>query len=346
MSDPEVDINQNIRRRRSILAKLGMWTVAFALLWWAGREIEIASIWQAVRRLSMVQLLILTVINITVLFTLSGRWWVVLNGLGYMIQYLLLSAYRLASFGLSYFTPGPQFGGEPLQIYLLRTRHDVPTTSGTASVTLEKVIELVGNFTFLLVGLVLIARLEFFKGQAGGGLILLALLLLGLPLGLLFVIARGKHPFSNLMEEAPLLLKERVSAWRRWQNGALAVEVEMAIFFRQKPFQLIAAMAFSLLTWVLLVAEYWVMLRFLDLRLSLDETIAVLTTARLAFLTPLPGGLGALEAGQAFAFERLGYSIAEGLSVGLLIRARDVVFGAVGLALGSMFASRNKQDET
>jgi uncharacterized membrane protein YbhN (UPF0104 family) len=98
-------------------------------------------------------------------------------------------------------------------------------------------------------------------------------------------------------------------------------------------------MAFSLLTWVMLVSEYWLVLRFLDLRLTFDETIAVLTTARLAFLTPLPGGLGALEAGQAFAFQKLGFSVAEGLSVGLLIRARDVVFGAIGLALGSILAS-------
>mgnify|MGYP000225838393 CR=1 FL=1 len=48
-------------------------------------------------------------------------------------------------------------------------------TTGTASVTLEKVIELVGNFTFLLVGLTLIARLEFFQDRAGAGFIVLAL---------------------------------------------------------------------------------------------------------------------------------------------------------------------------
>ncbi len=118
----------------------------------------------------------------------------------------------------------------------------------------------------------------------------------------------------------------------------------MTIFFREKPLELIAAMAFSLLTWIMLVLEYWLMLRFLDLKLAFDETIAVLTTARLAFLTPLPGGLGALEAGQGFAFQRLGFSVAEGLSVGLLIRARDVVFGAFGLVLGSMLVSSNGED--
>lgn len=331
-------------KRHPTWIRLGLWGLALALLWWAGRNIEFDSIWQSFRRLSLTQLLILTLVNIVVMLTLSSRWWVVLSGLGYRVNYLSLSAYRLAAFGLSYFTPGPQFGGEPLQIYLLRVRQDVPTTTGTASVTLEKVIELVGNFTFLLVGLALIARLEFFKGQAGGAFIGLALLLLGLPLVLLLAIARGMRPFSSLMKRVPRGISARIPTWKRWQNGAMAVEVEMTVFFREKPLQLLAAMAFSLLTWVMLVAEYWLMLRFLDLNLAFDETVAVLTTARLAFLTPLPGGLGALEAGQGFAFQRLGYSIAEGLSVGLLIRARDVVFGAIGLALGSILAGSQFED--
>jgi uncharacterized protein (TIRG00374 family) len=326
--------------------KVGLWGLAIALLWWAARDIEIAAIWNAMRRLSLYQLAILTAVNVVVLLTLSSRWWVVLLGLGYTVSYLRLSAYRLAAFGLSYFTPGPQFGGEPLQIFLLRKHHDIPTSTGTASVTLEKVIELVGNFTFLLIGITLIARLEFFQGLGGVGLIALAVFLLSLPLVLLMVIARGKRPFSTLMRNMPGFLKDRIPSWNRWQEGVFAVEVEMMIFFREKPVELIVAMACSLLTWIMLVAEYWLMLRFLGLELLIDEVIAVLTTARLAFLTPLPGGLGALEAGQAFAFTRLGFSIAEGLSVGLLIRARDLVFGSIGLILATMLTGRTEKERT
>lgn len=314
--------------------------LAAGLLWWAVRRIEFDALLQALGRLKLIQLLALTTLNAVVLLTFSGRWWVLLRGLGYKVSYIRLSAYRLAAFGLSYFTPGPQFGGEPLQVYLLQIYHEVPTTSGTASVTLEKAIELVGNFTFLLVGLALIARLEFFDSRAGWSFLLMALLLLALPLVLLAAIAHGKTPFSDTMKRLPAIFRGRFPSWSRWQQGVKAIELEMTTLFHAKPLHLIAAMGFSLLTWILLVTEYWMMLRFLELRLSLDETIAVLTTARLAFLTPLPGGLGALEAGQAFAMQRLGYSLADGLGVGLLIRGRDLVFGAAGLVLGSIFAGR------
>jgi uncharacterized protein (TIRG00374 family) len=340
MNAPEPGSRSEVRRQRSIWLRLSLWALAIVLLVWAVRRIEFAALLQALGRLTPLHLLALTAVNVVVLLTLSGRWWVLLSGLGFKLSYLKLSLYRLAAFGLSYFTPGPQFGGEPLQVYLLHAHHEVPITSGTASVTLEKVTELVGNFTFILIGLALIARLEFVDTRAGQGLLLVALLLLALPLVLLLALARGKTPFSSAMNLLPATLRERFARWDRWREGMRAIEAEMTTLFRTKPVHLISAMGFSLLTWILLVTEYWMMLHFLELKLSLDETVAVMTTARLAFLTPLPGGLGVLEAGQAFALQRLGYSLAEGLGVGLLIRGRDVVFGAVGLALASIYAGR------
>jgi len=53
----------------------------------------------------------------------------------------------------------------------------------------------------------------------------------------------------------------------------------------------------------------------------------------LAFLVPLPGGLGALEASQVFALGAFGVSAASALGVTLLIRARDLLIGGLGLLL-------------
>jgi len=58
-------------------------------------------------------------------------------------------------------------------------------------------------------------------------------------------------------------------------------------------------------------------------------------------LMPMPGGLGALEASQALALGALGFGPAAGLSLALLIRARDLSFGALGLLLaGSLTGAR------
>ena len=69
----------------------------------------------------------------------------------------------------------------------------------------------------------------------------------------------------------------------------------------------------------------------LGLRLSMTQTISALVAARFAFLTPLPAGLGVLEASQGLAMQTLGLEPAYGISISLLIRLRDILFAMVGV---------------
>lgn len=86
-----------------------------------------------------------------------------------------------------------------------------------------------------------------------------------------------------------------------------------------------------------MLAEYYIMLRFLGIAASAWELLAMLTAARLAILLPFPGGLGALELGQLLAFDVLGFSPEVGVAVALMIRARDVLLACLGLAIGALY---------
>jgi uncharacterized membrane protein YbhN (UPF0104 family) len=90
--------------------------------------------------------------------------------------------------------------------------------------------------------------------------------------------------------------------------------------------------------WLSLLGEYLLMVRFLGIPFDLVQGVIALTLAQLAFLVPLPGGLGALEASQVLAMQLFGLSPALGLSLSLLIRARDVIFGGAGLILAAWLA--------
>ena len=72
---------------------------------------------------------------------------------------------------------------------------------------------------------------------------------------------------------------------------------------------------------------------------SFIQAFGLLTVARLAFLTPLPGALGALEAGQVFAFSALGFPAAAAIALILFVRTRDVSLGVLGLVVGGRLAS-------
>jgi hypothetical protein len=94
-------------------------------------------------------------------------------------------------------------------------------------------------------------------------------------------------------------------------------------------------LACSALVWSALFFEFWLALDFLGLRVDFSQLVLVVTAGRLALLAPTPGALGALEASQMMAIGALGFDPAIGLSLGLYIRARDILFSIFGLALGA-----------
>jgi uncharacterized membrane protein YbhN (UPF0104 family) len=99
---------------------------------------------------------------------------------------------------------------------------------------------------------------------------------------------------------------------------------------------LVMAIGISLAAGVGMVSEYVLITSFLQINLHGWQIIAAWTASWLAFLIPLPGGLGTLEASQVFALGAFGISAAPAIGVTLLIRARDLLIGGLGL----LFASR------
>jgi glycosyltransferase 2 family protein len=110
-----------------------------------------------------------------------------------------------------------------------------------------------------------------------------------------------------------------------------------ASFTRRRLGALVAALIFSMAAWAGMAAEYFLMADFLNASLSFQQTLAALTAALFAFLMPLPGGLGALEASQVYALTSLGYAPAIGISLSLIMRARDILNGGIGLLLAGKY---------
>jgi uncharacterized protein (TIRG00374 family) len=332
---------------RKLLSRASPWIAALLLLGLALRAVAYEELVDTLSRLTWVQLLILTLVNSTIVLIFAGRWWIILRALNQVVRFLALSAYRLSAFAVSYFTPGMQFGGEPLQVILLQRRDGTPGIVGSASVALDKAIELLGNFTFLAFGAVVIARLELFSDRSGEILQFIAFGLLTLPILLLTVSWRGHRPLTWLLTRLPSRLSRRIPILNRLSAIIAGIEEQVVAFCQGHALPLTGAMLISLITWILLLGEYWLMLQFLGIDLNLLQTVAVLTIARFAFLFPLPGGLGALEVSQILALSALGYTSAEGLSLAFLIRARDLLFGILGLLLGgALLGGHTADDET
>lgn len=329
------------------------WIIAPLLLVWVLRAVPLQEAWALLQQISLAELLALALLNVLVLLSFSGRWWIILRSQGHRIPYLRLVGYRLTAFGVTYFTPGPQFGGEPVQVYLPEKHDGVPRSSAVAAVALDKSLELTINFAFLAGGVALMVQRRLLPAETDKAALAVALILLALPPLLLLAIWLGGQPLTRLAHAAAWPLQ----AAQRWGNtrvsaaapsriapalgGVEASERQVQDFCRSHPIALAAAMAVTLLSWLGIIAEYWLALAVLGIRLAPADAIVALTAARIAFLAALPAGLGALEASQVLALGALGVNPAAGLSLSLLIRLRDTALAAAGVWWGLRLAGRS-----
>jgi uncharacterized protein (TIRG00374 family) len=321
-----------------------VWLLVAIILWATLRDTEWSQVLDAFQRLQPGQIGILIFLNAGLIVLFGTRWWLILGKLGWPVPLANVALYRLGAFSISYFTPGPQFGGEPLQVHLLRKHHQLPGPTAGASVGLDKLFELLANFGFLMLGIIVVLTSDILPGNPGWGGPMIGALLLLVPVAYLFALSRGRLPLSAAIREVieTGLLGE---AWTQRLAGVLETESQMGQFCMQSNTALLQVLGLSMLFWIGLVVEYSLALNFLGDSFSLLEVIAVITAARVAFLLPLPGGLGALELSQILMLQALGAPAELGVTISLFIRGRDILFGLVGLAVAGIYLRRAGQEE-
>jgi glycosyltransferase 2 family protein len=322
------------RNRSRTVRTLAIYLLLVVLLYFALRNAPFSEIWNALRQLQLWQIGVLLVINAGVILAMTARWWVIVRAENPSIPFLPLIRYRLAVFGLSYFTPGPQVGGEPLQIYYLKQNHGLTFARATSAVIMDKLLEFLANFILIGVGLTAAIRVGMVPGsgtQALGSLVPMVAILVW-PIIHLILLYQGRYPISSVLRAAAPLIGTPA-----WVRLIIVSERMAASFTRRKLTALLTALFFSIAAWTGMALEYFLMADYLNAYLSFEQILAALTAALLAFLMPLPGGLGALEASQVYALTSLGFAPALGISLSLIMRARDILNGGLGLLLAGKF---------
>jgi glycosyltransferase 2 family protein len=308
--------------------RVALWVGGALLLALSLRGISLAESFRAVARLDAGAIAVLVVVNLAAVVVFTTRWWCILRGLGRPLSLLAATGYRLAAFGVSYFTPGPQIGGEPLQVLLLEKRHGCPREDAIASVGLDRLVEAVVNFSYL-------AGAFLFLVRPGTTSLTAAFVLI--PLLYLVALALGRRPLARALD---LSLGPSRAATAR--SVVRASESRAGRFCREKPGDLGLALLASLASFGLMLLEYWLMARFLGMDLTFGGVVLGLTAARVAYLLFFPAALGVFEAGQIAAAGALGFPPELGVSLALLVRARDVLLAATGLSFGARAMSSPK----
>ena len=316
-------------RRKWLLRSL--WFLVLAgLLYFALRNVPLIDIWKTLNKLELSQIGFILAINVVVIGLITARWWIIVRAENPSVPFLPLVGYRLSVFGLSYFTPGPQVGGEPLQVIYLQRNHNVSYARATSAVIMDKLLEFLVNFILIGIGAWAIARVGLLaenRIRLSVSLIGLAILLIW-PIVHIILLYRGIMPVSRILLRQPFIQKDH-------QGVRLIIVAERlaSAFCRKHIRAMFLAVMVSLFSIMGIALEYYLMVRFLGVQINVLQVFAALIVMQVAFLMPLPGGLGALEASQVFAFGAFGQPASAAISLTLLMRARDILNGGIGLLL-------------
>jgi len=310
-----------------------LWSAALILVGWILYQLPLTTITQSLRTLSIGQWLAWIYINLAIIGLATLRWSTLIKGLALSVKFNELLMIRQAGQAISFITPGPQFGGEPLQIYWLWKRNHWPIHSALLAVGVDRFYELWINFGVLLLSLILLMTTSITSPTAP---INWQVMFLGLLLTLLALSLLG-----GLILKQP----DRVLAWIKrithyWQDHPRLLHIEthwqrlnsdLKSLMSTHRAELAKAFFWSLIGWIGLIGELWLILSFFDLELTLSSFMLILVAMRLAFLLPLPGGIGTLEASLFWVFQILGLPLTLAISVMTLMRLRDAITLVIGL---------------
>lgn len=343
-----------MKNRRFITSQIIIGVVALFLLWLMLRGVSWSTVFETFRSISLGWVLAIIGVTALVHVLTTLRWWFLLWGFDHKLPFVPMLGYRLTVYSISYIVPGPQLGGEVLQVYY-PTRHGVSSATSIAAMSLDKALEFLGNFTFIVVGVIVMLLGQRVVSGADLWVMVIASSLMLIPMILLVFVARGRHPISAI----PLGLRRITPlSWRAWLRRTFPSmpnleglhetffhsEDLMAWLWRHRLSSILMATFLTVILIVLVAVDFWMIAASIGLDLTKTQTIGSMVMVYFAYLLPVPAGIGAMEAAIVLAFNTFGYTREQALSVALLMRVRDLAMTALGIFLGGFDSVRSAMD--
>ena len=250
-------------------------------------------------KISYIILAVATYFLSVFLYTL--RWKTILRRMGYLTDTFYLTAIILGGIFFNNITPSSKTGGEPVKIYWLKEKFNVPLAHGTISIFYEKGVEAI-PFLILTAYVSSILK-DYIPGGIARDITLVVL-----------IIGGGAYRLR-----------------RRFTMPRLKVLIDLL----KDKFTFFVTLTTSSLVWLLDI------LRFKLISLALGAQLPLHIIAVMSFLyfvlgaAPLtPGGIGVVEGGFTAAI--IGLGVAAPLAIGIVIIERLISY-VLSTAIGGVF---------
>jgi glycosyltransferase 2 family protein len=311
-----------------------LFSVGSLLFAYVIHQTGVGAIWSTVSQMSALNCSLYLLLGLSIFGLYALRWKIILNCHGHKVGFIKIFLHRLAAYGVSYITPA-QLGGDPVRIYLLSESENINLRDSTASVITDKLFELTALVIFITAGVVYLA---FTNLVSNGTQWLLYGVMAGF-IALLYYaykkVADGTGFFRSIFK---LLHLHKIKKLQHLESKIERTENRIADFLnhtyhRRTTIPMISILSLTIVSFSIL--EHWLLASFLGINLTFTQAFLVSTIPLVAYILPLPLGIGVFEGAHVGLFALLGYSPATALAIVLGIRTKDLIASLIGFIYAS-----------
>jgi uncharacterized protein (TIRG00374 family) len=317
--------------RPILVTALGVGLLAYFL-----RNADLARVWREMQSARMDLLTVGLVMTIVMYFVRAERWQYLLEPLG-PTRFWVAFRTTVIGFAISFILPARP--GEVLRPYLLARQEGLRATATFATIAVERMLDLAAVLLLLGAYFVFVedgaqaAAPRLYQAVAWGALIMV-------PVGigivaLMFIMAGHPERLHGLVlgieRVLPARLAHAVARFSQTFAEGLAVV--------RRPSRLVLSLAWSLVLWLLIAAQIWIVARAFQIAMPLGGSLLITAMLVVGVSLPTPGGVGGVH--EAF---RLGvtsfYGADNDAAVGAALLQHAINFVLI-TALGVWFMAQD-----
>ena len=312
----------------------GFFIFGIAVLAFMVTQLDFAQVWAGVERAGYWFIAVIALWFFLYMFNASA-WFIIIRSQGpTSISFWWLYKITVSGFAINYATPGGLMGGEPYRVMSLAPK--IGTERASASVILYAMTHIFSHFWFWLLSTLLYICTQPVTIPMG---ILLTAVTAFCTLAIWFFIKGYKKGITvrcmSLLSRFPMVKKWASGFFERHREQLATIDCQIAALHNQNRRTFIMAVLLELGCRVVSALEILFVLLVLTPSANYIQCILILAFtslfANMLFFMPLQ--LGGREGGFVMSAKGLSMSLDAGIFVALIIRLRELIWTAIGLAL-------------
>jgi len=247
---------------------------------------------------------------------------IILKSYHYKIPIKKLFPIHIIKYTMGYVTPFMGIGGEPVAVFLLEKKYDVPPQKGSSAVIIERMIRLTISVLAIFFGVVILLLNIALPENAKILLIIPTAFLIYLLYFFYKRIITGK---SFCVYFFYLFKLNKFKDTKGLLHILHEADENMSKFIRYDKKSFILTTLVSILGTTMIFVLFYFILFFLNFQSTFTNLLLVYTFISLLITIPIPASLGVLEAVQAVIFgaQKIGADI--GVAFSLIFRALSII---------------------